>query len=74
MEVHLTPEKEAQLKQLADWSGRDAEQLVQEAVDCFLREDSDFRAAVQEGLAQLDRGEYLTEEKMDAFIEEMLRS
>lgn len=74
MEVHLTPEKQAQLEQLAAWSGRNTEQLIHEAVERFLKEDSEFRAAVRAGLASLDRGEYLTEEEMDAFMEEMLRS
>jgi predicted transcriptional regulator len=74
MEVHLTPEKEAQLQKLAAWSGRDPSQLVQNAVDRLLEEDTEFRSAVREGLASLDRGEYLTEEEMDAFVEEMLRS
>lgn len=74
MEVHLSPEKEARLQEIAAWSGLATERLVQEAVNRFLEEDAEFRAAVREGLASLDRGEYLTEEEMDAFVEEMLRS
>ncbi|HEX3681058.1 MAG TPA: hypothetical protein VHU83_00855 [Bryobacteraceae bacterium] len=74
MEVHLTPEKQARLQEIAAWSGLGTERLVQEAIDHFLKEDSEFRAAVREGLASLDRGEYLTEEEMDAFVEEMLRT
>ena len=37
-------------------------------------EDPQFRAAVREGLAQADRGEFIEEEEMDARFEEMLRS
>jgi len=32
------------------------------------------RAAVREGIAQADRGEFIEEEEMDARFEEMLRS
>ena len=74
MEVHLTPEKEARLQEIAAWQGKGAAQVLEEAVDRLLGEDAEFRAAVREGLASLDRGEYLTEEEMDAFVEEMLRS
>ena len=33
-----------------------------------------FRAAVREGIAQADRGEFREEEEMDARFEQMLRS
>jgi len=33
-----------------------------------------FRAAVREGIAQADRGEFIKEEEMDAHLEQMLRS
>ena len=44
--------------------------------DAALRvvEDVQFRAAVREGIAQADRGEFIEEEEMDARFEEMLRS
>ena len=39
------------------------------------QEDARFHAAVREGLAQADRGEFIEEEEeMDARFEEMLRS
>ncbi|HTA42635.1 MAG TPA: hypothetical protein VK789_09320 [Bryobacteraceae bacterium] len=37
-------------------------------------EDVSFRAAVREGIAQADRGEFIDEEEMDARFEEMLRT
>jgi len=40
----------------------------------LLQEDARFRAAVWEGLAQADRGEFIEEEEMDARFEAMLRS
>ena len=74
MEIHFTPEKEARLQQLAARSGRDPSQIVEEAVDRFLDEDVRFRAAVQKGLASLDRGDFIDEEEMNARLERMLNS
>jgi hypothetical protein len=39
----------------------------------LLEEGARFRAAVREGIAQADRGEFI-EEEMDARLEQMLRS
>jgi len=74
MEVHFTPEQEAQLAQIASTTGTDAERLVKEAALRLLQEDARFRTAVREGLAQADRGEFIEEEEMDARLEQMLRS
>jgi predicted transcriptional regulator len=73
MEIHLTPEQEAQLAQIATQEGTDAERLVKDAAVRLLEEDARFRAAVREGIAQADRGEFI-EEEMDARLEQMLRS
>ena len=73
MEVHFTPEQEAQLAQIATTTGTDAERLVKDAA-LRLLEDARFRAAVREGIAQADRGEFIEEEEMDARLEQMLRS
>ena len=40
MEVHFTPEQEAQLAQIATNAGTDAEQLVKDAVLRLLQEDT----------------------------------
>jgi predicted transcriptional regulator len=74
MELHFTTEQEAQLSQIATKSGTDPEQLVKAAALRLLEEESRFRAAVREGIAQADRGEFIEEEEMDARFEEMLRS
>jgi predicted transcriptional regulator len=74
MEVHFTPEQEAQLAQIASDEGTDAEQLVKEAALRVLQEDIRFRAAVRQGIAQADRGEFIEEEEMNARLEDMLRS
>ncbi len=74
MEVHFTPEQEAQLSQIASRAGTDTERLVKDAVLRLLEQDARFRAAVREGIAQADRGEFIEEEEMDARIERMLKS
>ena len=40
----------------------------------LLEEDAHFLAAVREGIAQADRGEFIEEEEMEARIERMLNS
>ena len=74
MEVHFTPEQETQLSQIATYAGTDAERLVKDAALRLLQEEARFRAAVREGIAQADRGEFIEEEEMDARLEQMLRS
>jgi predicted transcriptional regulator len=74
MELHFTPEQEAHSAQLASQEGTDAERLVKNAALRLLEEDARFRAAVREGLAQADRGEFIEEQEMDARLEQMLRS
>jgi predicted transcriptional regulator len=75
MEVHLTPEQEQQLAQIARRAGKaDAGELVRDAALRLVEEDARFRAAVREGIAQADRGEFIEEEEMDARFQKMLNS
>ncbi len=74
MEVRFTPEQEAQLSEMASHAGTDTEQLVKDAALRLLEQDARFRAAVREGLAQADRGEFIEEEEMEARIERILNS
>ena len=74
MEVHFTPEQETQLSQIATHAGTDAERLVKDAALRLLQEEARSRAAVREGIAQADRGEFIEEEEMDTRLEQMLRS
>jgi predicted transcriptional regulator len=74
MEVPFTAEQEAQLARMATKSGTDAPHLVKDAALRLLEEDARFRAAVREGIAQADRGEFIEEEEMNARFEQMLRS
>jgi predicted transcriptional regulator len=74
MEVHFSPEQEAQLAQIASQAGTVAERLVKDAALRLLDEDARFRAAVEEGVAQADRGDFIEEKEMEARLEQMLRS
>lgn len=74
IQVHFTPEQEAQLAQIASIEGTDAEHLVKDAALRLLEDNARFRAAVREGIAQADRGEFIEEAEMDARLEQMLRS
>jgi len=75
MEVQLTAEQEAQLAHIARHAGKsNAVELLQDAALRLLEEDARFRAAVLEGKAFADRGEFIEEEEMEARFQEMLRS
>jgi len=74
MEVNFIPEQEAQLAQIATTVGTDAECLVKNAALRLLQDDARFRAAVREGIAQADCGDFVEEEEMAARLEQMLRS
>ena len=74
MQVDFTPDQEAQLSRIAYSAGTDPERLVKEAALRLLEEDSRFRTAVGEGIAQADRGEFIEEAAMDERFEKMLSS
>jgi predicted transcriptional regulator len=74
MEVHFTPEQDMRLAEIAITAGIDAASLVERAALRVLEVDAQFCAAVREGIAQADRGEFIEQEEMEARLEQMLRS
>jgi predicted transcriptional regulator len=74
MEVHLSPDKEARIQQFASRTGRNAEQVVEEAVDRMLEYDERFVAAVEEGRAAARRGDLLEHDEVVDRIEQIFRS
>jgi predicted transcriptional regulator len=74
MEVHFTPEQQAQLAQIAAKAGIKPEQLVTDVVARYLDEKARFLAAVEKGIAAAERGEFIEEEEMDARLERMFQS
>ena len=74
MEIHFTPEQEAQLSQITARAGTDVEHLVKNAALRLVEDDAQFRAAVREGMAQAGRGELLDDEEVRLWLEERERS
>jgi len=72
MEVNLTPELQAKLDEVAAQQGRDAQSLVQEAVQRLVDYDQWFVREVEKGLAQIERGEVLEHEEVGARLEKLL--
>jgi predicted transcriptional regulator len=74
MEVHFTPEQQAQLAQIAAQAGTAPERLVTNVIARFLDDEARFLAAVEKGIAAAERGEFIEEEEMDARVEAMFKS
>ena len=74
MEVHLTPEQEAELSELATRKGRNANELAQEVIGFYLEHEARFIEAVKRGLESLDRGEYVSHEEVGARIDRLFPS
>ena len=73
MEVHLTPDLEAKLSRMASQCGRDAGELVSEAIERFVEYEGWFIREVEKGLAQVERGELLEHDEIVARIEKRLQ-
>ncbi len=69
MEIDLTPEQEARLCSLADAQGTNAEELMKAAALRILEANARFLAAVEEGIASADRGEWISHEEVVARME-----
>jgi predicted transcriptional regulator len=73
MDVHSTPEQEAQLAQIATKTGTDPERLVMDVPVRYLDGEARFLAAIEKGIAAAERGEFIEEAEMDARIERMFQ-
>jgi predicted transcriptional regulator len=73
MEIQLTEQEQAQLRDVAQRTGRNTEDVVHEAINSFLQHEREFVEAVEKGLASLDRGEYITHEEVTSRIDKLLR-
>jgi predicted transcriptional regulator len=73
MEVHFSPDKEARLRQLAKRTGKDAAQVVEEAVDRMLEYDARFVEAIEEGRASACRGDLLEHDEVVERTNRMFR-
>lgn len=73
MEVHFTPEQEAQLSKIATHAGTDTERLVKDAALRLVEEDTAFRAAVRRGIEQAERGQLIEHEEVVSRMERLLQ-
>ena len=73
MEIHLTPEKEALLRQVAARNGQDAAQVIQEAVDRLLDHDTWFVQEVEKGQSQAAREDLIEHDEVVARMEKRLK-
>jgi len=71
MELELSERHAAELITLSSRTGRSMGELVEEAVDRLLAEESWFDQQVQLAIDQIARGEFLDEAEMDARIARM---
>jgi len=66
-------DRQAQLRDVAQRTGRNTEDVVREAINAFLQHEIAFVEAVEKCLASLDRGEYVTQEEVTSRIDKLLR-
>ena len=73
MEIHLTPEKEALLQQVAARTGQNTAQVIQEAVDRLLDHDAWFIQEVEKGQRLASEGNLIDHDELVSRIEKRLR-
>lgn len=73
MEVPLTADQLTQLTRVAKAKGRTVDGLAQEVLSRYLEEEARFVEAVKLGEAQLERGEYLTNEQVGERVDRLLK-
>jgi len=73
MEVQLSVEQEAHLSQIAAQAGREPDELAREVVERYIAEEARFRAAVQAGLDDAARGNFVPTSEVWAAVERELQ-
>lgn len=71
--MSFSPEQQARLTEMATKAGTDPEHLVAKVVARYIDEEARFLAAVENGIAAAERGEFVEEEEMDARLEAMFK-
>ena len=74
MEIHFTPEIEAKLSRIAAENKYGADAYVKELVEHYVDHDAWFRQQVKAGLDQLDRGETVSQDEVEATVERRFRT
>ena len=66
--LEIRPDLKDQLDRLAEESHRSESELANEALALYLAQQRRITARIQEGLTQAQRGEFVTDEEMEAFF------
>jgi predicted transcriptional regulator len=66
--LEIRSDLKIQLDHLAEESHRSESDLANEALTLYLAQQRRITARIQEGLAQTQRGEFVTDEEMEAFF------
>jgi RHH-type rel operon transcriptional repressor/antitoxin RelB len=66
--LEIRPDLKVELDHLAEASHRSESDLANEAVTLYLAQQRRITARIQEGLAQAQRGEFVSDEDMEAFF------
>jgi predicted transcriptional regulator len=74
MEVHFSPHTEAKLKEFAARKGKDAAQVVEEAVSNMLQRQARFVEGVERGIASADRDDLVDHEEVVSRIKRLFRT
>ena len=69
MELHLTPEAEARLNDLAQRTHRGTDELLEEAVDHLVAWNEWLEQKVGDSLAAVERGEIVSNDEVRAWVE-----
>jgi predicted transcriptional regulator len=66
--LEIRSDLKIQLDHLAEESHRSESDLANEALSLYLAQQRRITARIQEGLAQAQRGEFVSDEEMEAFF------
>jgi predicted transcriptional regulator len=69
MELHLRPETEAKLNELARRTRRATEELLGEAVDYLVEYNEWFERKVRDSVAEVEKGQTIPDEEVAAWLE-----
>ncbi|HXJ93420.1 MAG TPA: hypothetical protein VMT20_11130 [Terriglobia bacterium] len=73
MEVHFAPDTEAQLKEFAARKGKDAAQVVEDAIRSMLQRQARFVEGIERGIASADRGDFIDHEEVVRRIDRLFQ-
>jgi predicted transcriptional regulator len=74
MDMHLTPETEAKLHELAQRTNRGTDELLAEAVDHLVAYNEWFERKVKDSMAAVERGETVPDREVRGWLDQRERS